>query len=97
MNCIKKISITGYRVQFVDLREPKPRTPREEIYTMDKDWLEALGLLHLEPVDTIKARYEKAGYRVFNVTQIKPKRCVAVDLTRMFLDAIEEEELPSDQ
>lgn len=86
MTCIKKISITGYRVQFVDLREPKPRTPREEIYTVDKEWIDAMGLLHLNIADAIKNRYERAGYHVFSVLQLKPKRCVTVDLNQLYLE-----------
>ena len=88
MNCIKNISITGYRVQFVDLRESKPRTPREEIYTVDKDWIEAMGLLRLDVTDAIKTRYERAGYHVFSVVQIKPKRCVTLDLNKLYHDAV---------
>lgn len=80
MKCTKKISITGYRIQYVDLREPKPRTPKEEIYTVDKDWIDAMGLLRLNIPDAIKAKYEKAGFRAFSVVQIKPKRCVTITL-----------------
>ena len=29
MKCAKKIVITAYKVQYVDLREEKPRTPRD--------------------------------------------------------------------
>ncbi len=35
MTCAKKIVLTGYRVQLVDLREPKPRTPQEHIHVAD--------------------------------------------------------------
>lgn len=87
MNCIKNISITGFRVQFVDLREPKPRTPREEIYTVDRDWLDAMGLLHQDPASHIKARYERDGYYVFSVVQLKPKRRVTLDLNQLWESA----------
>lgn len=87
VRCTKNIVITAYKVQFVDLREEKPRTPKEEIYTMDRDWLDAMGLLHVLPHDFIKARYEKAGYRVFSVEQIKPKQCVIVDLNELYMKA----------
>ena len=42
MNCTKQISMTGYLVRHVDLREPKPRTVHEGLYVMDKDALAAL-------------------------------------------------------
>ena len=86
MNCKKEIVLTGYRVQFVDLREPKPRTPQEEIYTVDRDFLDALGLLHLEITDTIKSRYETIGCKVFSVEKIGPKRVVTLDLNRLFTE-----------
>lgn len=35
MNCTKRITLTGYTVRYADLREPKPRKLREEVYTMD--------------------------------------------------------------
>lgn len=91
MNCIKNISITGFRVQFVDRREPKPRTPREEIYTVDNDWLSAMGLLHQDPTAYVKARYERDGYYVFSVVQLKPKRCVTLDLNQLWESAAPEE------
>lgn len=51
MNCTKKITITGYRVRYADLREPKPRTIREEVYALDKDCMDALALLGLNAAD----------------------------------------------
>lgn len=43
MTCTKLISMTGYLVRYVDLREPKPRTTHEDVYVLDKDALAALG------------------------------------------------------
>lgn len=87
MNCKKELVLTGFKVQFVDLREPKPRTPQEEIYTVDREFLDALGLLHLEITDIIRSRYEKIGYKVFSVSKISPKRVVTLDLNRLFTEA----------
>ena len=87
MNCKKELVLTGFKVQFVDLREPKPRTPQEEIYTVDREFLDALGLLHLEITDTIRSRYERLGYKVFSVAKISPKRVVTLDLNRLFTEA----------
>ena len=40
MNCRKKLVLAGYRVQFVDLRAPKPRTPQEKIHVADRQcWM----------------------------------------------------------
>ena len=32
MKCRKQLILNGYRVQYVDLREPKPRTHQEQIH-----------------------------------------------------------------
>ena len=39
MKCRKQLVLTGYRVQFVDLREPKPRTPQEQIINGWTPWV----------------------------------------------------------
>lgn len=84
MNCTKRITITGYLVRYVDLREPKPRTIREEVYTLDKDGAGALGLLGLNVADFITARYEHGGYHVIGVEQIRPKRTGRIDLCQLW-------------
>lgn len=91
MKCTKKIVITAYKVQYVDLREEKPRTPKEEIYTIDKDWVDAMGLLHLDITDAIRTRYERAGYRAFSVEQIRPKCVVTLDLNQLYQEQILQE------
>lgn len=84
MNCTKKITITGYLVKYVDLREPKPRTIHEEVYVMDKDALDALNLLGLDVADFIKKRYERGGYRVISAERITPKRVAEIDLCKLW-------------
>ena len=86
MKCTKDIVITAYKVQYVDLREPKPRTPQEEIYTIDKDLADAAGLLHMDPREIIKNRYECGGYKVISIERVKEKRVVTLDLNRLYLD-----------
>jgi len=90
MKCEKEIVITAYKVQYVDLREPKPRTPQEEIYTIDKDFADAAGLLHTDPREIIKARYENTGYMVFSVEKIKPKCVVKLDLNQLYTTQLRE-------
>lgn len=87
MNCIKKMTLTGYNVQYVDLREPKPRTIREEVYAADRDWLEAVALLGMNVADTIKARYERGGYKALSVDRIAGKRLTSIDLGELWKDA----------
>lgn len=90
MNCTKKITITGYTIKYADLREPKPRPIHEEVYTIDKDGLDALGLLGIGAADFITSRYERGGYHVVSVERITPKRVVAVDLKQLWAAAEEE-------
>ena len=87
MKCIKQLVLTGYRVQFVDLREPKPRTPQEQIHVADRQWLDAMGLIGHNVADAIKSQYEKGGYKVFSVQPIKPKRVVELDLCQLWNQA----------
>ena len=84
MNCTKKITITGYLVKYADLREPKPRTIHEEVYTLDKDGADALGLMGLNVADYITARYERGGYHVTGVERIAPKRVLSLDLCQLW-------------
>ena len=84
MKCRKQIVLTGYRVQFVDLREPTPRTPQETIHVVDHQWLDALGLLGQNITGNIRDQYERAGYKVFAVEPIKPKRVAEIDLCQLW-------------
>ena len=84
MNCTKQIVITGFQIKYMDLREPKPRTPKEEIYTVENDWLDAMITLHLDVHDAIRARYERLGYKVFNIGRISPKCVVTLDLNDLW-------------
>ena len=94
MKCTKKVVITAYKVQYVDLREEKPRTPREEIYTVDKDWVDAMGLLGLNIRDAIVKRYECSGFHAFSVEQIKPKCVITLDLNRLYQEQNKQEAEP---
>lgn len=87
MKCRKQLVLTGYRVQFIDLREPKPRTPREEIHVVDRQWLDALAVIGKNATGIIKEQYAKAGYEVFSVEQIKPKRTLWLDLHQLWNEA----------
>ena len=87
MKCRKQLVLTGYRVQFVDLREPKPRTPQEEIHVADRQWLDALGVISKNATGIIREQYAKAGYEVFSVEQIKPKRTLWLDLHQLWNEA----------
>ena len=87
MKCRKQLVLTGYRVQYVDLRQPKPRTPQEEIHVADRQWLDALGVIGKNATGIIKEQYAKAGYEVFSVEQIKHKRALWLDLHKLWNEA----------
>lgn len=84
MKCRKQLVLIGYRVQFVDLREPKPRTPQEQIHVADNQWLYAMGLTGQNVIANIQEQYERAGYKVFAVEPIKPKRVAEIDLCQLW-------------
>ena len=84
MTCTKQISMTGYLVRYVDLREAKPRSVKEDIYVMDKDALTALGLMGLNVLDFITTRYERGGYHVIGIEPAKPKRVSEIDLCQLW-------------
>lgn len=87
MKCRKEIVLTGYRVQYIDLREPKPRTPKETVHVMDRQWLDALGLTGQSATGNIRDQYERGGFKVFSVEAIKPKRRVELDLLQLWESA----------
>lgn len=87
MKCRKEIVLTGYRVQYIDLREPKPRTPREKIHVADNQWIYAMGLTGHNIIANIQEQYERIGYKVFAVEPIKPKRCIELDLLQLWESA----------
>ena len=84
MKCRKQLVLVGYRVQFVDLREPKPRTPQEQIHVTDNQWLYAMGLTGQNVIANIQEQYERTGYKVFAVEPIKPKRVAEIDLCHLW-------------
>lgn len=84
MTCTKIITITGYLVRYVDLREQKPRTVSEDVYTLDNEGMAALALLGLNVADFITARYERGGYHVISVERIPQKRTVTLNIHKLW-------------
>ena len=84
MTCTKQISMTGYLVRYVDLREAKPRTAHESVHVMDKDAMTALGLMGLNVLDYIPPSYERGGYHVIGIAPAKPKRVAEIDLCQLW-------------
>ena len=87
MTCTKRLVLTGYQVQYVDLREQKPRQIHEETYIVDKDWLDAAALLGRNVIDAIRERYESIGYRAFSIEKIHGKQVVSLNLQQLWSEA----------
>lgn len=83
----KEMTLTAYNVRYEDLREPKPRTTYEELFIMDQKFAEALATVNLLAPDYIRDKYRKRGYCVYEVSRIKPRRSVSVDLRQLWDDA----------
>lgn len=84
MNCTKSVTLIGYIVRYVDLREAKPRTTYHGVYVLEKDSIEALNQLGLNTADFITARYERGGYHVIGVERIPKKRTAEFDLLKVW-------------
>lgn len=82
MNCTKQIILTGYRVRYVDLRAPKPRPTQESVHVLDREYVDALNLMGINPADFIEQRFTRGGYHVLSVERL-PKRRSAVDLLQL--------------
>ena len=81
------ITLIGYRIQFVDLRDPKPREVREDIFPLDTGTVAALNLTGQQVPEFIRRRYERGGFRVCSVDRCSAKRVAALDLRRLWNDA----------
>lgn len=81
MKHTKALTLAGYTVEYIDLREPKPREHRTETAVFTKEDIAAAQMLGLEFFDIIKRRYSLGGYYVLGVSR-EVKKTVTVDLGR---------------
>ena len=80
----KSITLTGYAVQYVDLREPKPRQIQAEIFPIDEDFKKAAALLGLDLPDVIRQKYAARGFYCTAVERIPGKKIAAVNLRELW-------------
>ena len=83
MNSIKHMSVTGYTVEFVDLREPKPRPIRKETTVYDAATIAAARTLGISLTAHIRQRYEQGGYHVLTISK-ESSRQITVDLGALY-------------
>ena len=67
MRLEKKINLTAFEVEYIDTREPKPRTVHWEQVVLDGGRLSALARLGQTPAAFIGQQYEAAGFRVSSI------------------------------
>ncbi len=63
----KTITLTAYEVEYIDQRQPKPRTVHRETVVLDGDRLAALERLGMRPAGYIMQQFEREGYTVANI------------------------------
>lgn len=64
MKLEKTITLTAYEVEYIDQRQPKPRTVHRETVVIDDGILAALELLGMRPAGYISQQFERSGYTV---------------------------------
>lgn len=67
MKTEKIINLTAYTVEYIDQREPKPRTTRTQTVVLDGGKISALARLDMRPAGWIIQQFERDGYTVANV------------------------------
>ena len=92
MKSTKRLTLTGYKVEYVDLREPKPRQHNVKTVVYDADMIRAVGMLGLNVTDCIEKRFADGGYKVVQIEKAGQKVSAAVDLEYLYLEAAAETE-----
>ena len=92
MKSTKRLTLTGYKVEYVVLREPKPRQHHVETVVYDADMIRAVGMLGLNVTDCIEKRFADGGYKVVQIEKAGQKVSAAVDLEYLYLEAVAETE-----
>ena len=95
MNSMKRIILTGYTVQYVDLRASKPRPVTTEVFPLDEECKAALNLLGRNVLDYIREKYENRGFHCIEVAKIPGKQIRYVDY-RMLWEASGGENTPEE-
>lgn len=67
MKTEKTINLTAYTVEYIDQREPKPRTIHSQTVVFDGGKVSALARLDMRPAGWIIQQFERDGYTVATV------------------------------
>lgn len=79
----KTITLTAYEVEYIDQRQPKPRTVHRETVVLDGDRLAALERLEMRPAGYISQQFERNGYTVATIRRSETINA-HVDLTELW-------------
>ena len=67
MKAEKTINLTAYVVEYIDQREPKPRTVHTQTVVLDGGKVSALARLDMRPAGWITQQFERDGYTVASI------------------------------
>ena len=67
MKTEKNINLTAYTVEYIDQREPKPRTIHSQTVVLDGGKISALARLDMRPAGWITQQFERDGYTVASI------------------------------
>ena len=67
MKTEKTINMTAYVVEYIDQREPKPRTVHSQTVVLDGGKISALARLDMRPAGWIIQQFERDGYTVASI------------------------------
>lgn len=67
MKFFKTINLTAYEVEYIDQRQPKPRTVHRETVVLDGGKLSALERLGMRPAGYLAQQFERSGYTVATI------------------------------
>lgn len=63
----KTITLTAYEVEYIDQRQPKPRTVHRETVVLDGGKLSALERLGMRLAGYLAQQFERSGYTVATI------------------------------
>lgn len=67
MKFVKTITMTAYEVEYIDQRQPKPRTVHQDTIVLDGGKLSAMERLGLRPAGYLTQQFERSGYTVATI------------------------------
>lgn len=87
MTFLKTINLTTYEVEYIDQREPKPRTTKHETVVIDGGRISALNRLGVRPTGWLIQQFSAMGFTVTNI-QKGELLSAEVDLTKLYYQTV---------